>query len=61
MINPLWAGCISSNDENILKYLEETQTAHLSWSSQGRGFFLPEEVCQSIEDKITKAVKIEIR
>ena len=54
MINPLWTGCISSNENNILKYLEETQTAHLSWSSQGRGYFLPEEVRQAIEDKITK-------
>jgi len=54
MINPLWTGCISSNDKDILIYLEETQTAHLSWSSQGRGYFLPEEICQAIEDKITK-------
>ena len=53
MIQPLWDGCISSNDENILKYLEETQTAHLSWSSQGRGYFLPTEICQAIEKKIT--------
>ena len=54
MIKPLWDGCISSNDENILKYLEETQTAHFSWSSQGRGYFLPPEICQAIEDHITK-------
>ena len=53
MIQPLWDGCISSNDENILKYLEETQTAHLSWSSQGRGYFLPPAICQAIEDRIT--------
>ena len=53
MIQPLWDGCISSNDENILKYLEETQTAHLSWSSQGRGYFLPPVICQAIEDRIT--------
>ena len=53
MINPLWAGCISSNDDEILHYLEETQTAHLSWSSQGRGYFLPDEITQKIEDKIT--------
>ena len=53
MIHPLWDGCISSNDENILKYLEETQTAHLSWSSQGRGYFLPPAICQAIEDNIT--------
>ena len=54
MINPLWDGCISSNDSYYLKYLEDTQTAHLSWSSQGRGYFLPKETCQAIEDKITK-------
>ena len=54
MISPLWDGCISSNDSYYLKYLEDTQTAHLSWSSQGRGYFLPKETCQAIEDKITK-------
>ena len=54
MIKPLWAGCISSNDELILDYLEKTQIAHLSWSSQGRGYFLPNDICQAIEDKITK-------
>ena len=54
MVNPLWSGCISSNNQQILEYLEETQTAHLSWSSQGRGYFLPRKICQSIEDKITK-------
>ncbi len=53
MINPLWDGCVSSNDTEILAYLEDTQTAHLSWSSQGRGYFLPQEVTQQIEDKIT--------
>ncbi len=53
MINPLWNGCISSNDDKILHYLEETQTAHLSWSSQGRGYFLRDDVTQKIEDKIT--------
>ena len=54
MIKPLWAGCVSSNDELILDYLEKTQIAHLSWSSQGRGYFLSDEICQVIEDKITK-------
>ena len=32
MINPLWGGCISSNDDNTLEYLQNTKTAHLSWS-----------------------------
>ncbi|MDC0044568.1 aldo/keto reductase [Pelagibacteraceae bacterium] len=53
MINPLWSGCISSNDDDILDYLQENQVAHLSWSSQGRGYFLPDEITQKIEDKIT--------
>ena len=54
MINPLWSGCASSNDTKILEYLENTNTAHLSWSSQGRGYFLPDEITKKIEDKITK-------
>ena len=53
MINPLWDGCISSNDDEILAYLEDNQTAHLSWSSQGRGYFLTDDITQKIEDKIT--------
>ena len=54
MIRPLWSGCISSNDKLIMNYLEENQIAHLSWSSQGRGYFLPRKIRESIEDKITK-------
>ena len=52
MINPLWSGCVSSNDEAILNYLESSKTAHLSWSSQGRGYFLPDEVTKKIEKDI---------
>jgi len=55
MINPLWDGCISSNDDNTLEYLQNTKTAHLSWSSQGRGYFLSDKITKSIEDEITKA------
>ena len=54
MIKPLWDGCISSNDQEILTYLESTKTAHLSWSSQGRGYFLPDDITRQIEEKITK-------
>ena len=54
MIKPLWDGCISSNDQEILTYLESTKTAHLSWSSQGRGYFLPDDITHQIEEKITK-------
>ncbi len=54
MIKPLWDGCISSNDQEILTYLESSKIAHLSWSSQGRGYFLPDDITQQIEEKITK-------
>ena len=55
MINPLWPGCVSSNDKYFLNYLNNSKIAHLSWSSQGRGFFLPEEISKKIEFEITKA------
>jgi aryl-alcohol dehydrogenase-like predicted oxidoreductase len=54
MVKPLWNGCISSNDDEILDYLHETKTAHLSWSSQARGYFLSDEITKNIEDKITQ-------
>ncbi|SVC20057.1 uncharacterized protein METZ01_LOCUS272911 [marine metagenome] len=54
MVKPLWSGCISSNDDEILDYLLETKTAHLSWSSQARGYFLSDEITKNIEDKITQ-------
>ena len=43
---------LPSNDDEILEYLLENQTAHLSWSSQGRGYFLPDDITKKIEDKI---------
>ena len=43
-----------SNNDEILAYLEENQTAHLSWSSQGRGYFLSDDITKKIEDKILK-------
>lgn len=42
MEKPVWAGCITSNDASTLAFLRDTQTIHLSWSSQARGYFLPE-------------------
>ncbi len=43
MIKPVWDGCQSANDPAALAYLAEAGKAHLSWSSQARGFFLPAE------------------
>jgi aryl-alcohol dehydrogenase-like predicted oxidoreductase len=44
MTKPVWAGCISSNNAETLKYLRDTSTAHFSWSSQARGYFLQEDL-----------------
>jgi len=44
MVKPIWAGCISSHGPAALDYLRKTHTAHFSWSSQARGYFLPSEL-----------------
>jgi aryl-alcohol dehydrogenase-like predicted oxidoreductase len=44
MVKPVWPGCISSNAVETLHYLRKTKTAHFSWSSQARGYFLPDEL-----------------
>jgi aryl-alcohol dehydrogenase-like predicted oxidoreductase len=44
MEKPVWDGCISSNNAADLKFLRDTNTVHFSWSSQARGYFLPEEL-----------------
>ena len=44
MINPLWNGCLSSNVNETLEYLHSTQKSHMSWSSQARGYFLPDAI-----------------
>jgi aryl-alcohol dehydrogenase-like predicted oxidoreductase len=41
MERPVWAGCLTSNTPESLAMLRDTQTVHLSWSSQARGYFLP--------------------
>ena len=44
MERPVWAGCVTSNTPETLAYMRENQVAHFSWSSQARGYFLPEEL-----------------
>jgi aryl-alcohol dehydrogenase-like predicted oxidoreductase len=44
MEKPVWPGCISSNNPETLDFLRERQVVHVSWSSQARGYFLPEEL-----------------
>lgn len=42
MEQPLWPGCVTSNTPETLDFLRKGGVAHLSWSSQARGYFLPE-------------------
>ena len=42
MVNPVWAGCVSASDPDSRAWLERTQMPILAWSSQARGFFVPE-------------------
>ncbi len=44
MEKPVWPGCMTSHDDATLNYLRASKTAHFSWSSQARGYFLPEEM-----------------
>ena len=42
MERPVWPGCATSNTAETLDFLRRTNTVHLSWSAQARGYFLPE-------------------
>ena len=55
MMNPLWDGCLSSNNKDYLNYLRLSKKAHMSWSSQARGYFLEESITKEIEKKITES------
>jgi aryl-alcohol dehydrogenase-like predicted oxidoreductase len=42
MVKPVWKGCLHVSDTSSRKWLAEHGTTNLSWSSQARGYFLPE-------------------
>ena len=42
MVEPPWAGCVSASDPDSRAWLARTRTPLLAWSSQARGFFIPE-------------------
>ena len=42
MVEPPWAGCVSASDPDSRAWFTRTQMPLLAWSSQARGFFLPE-------------------
>ena len=39
MLEPIWAGCITSSDDAWKAWLKMRQMPNFAWSSQGRGFF----------------------
>lgn len=39
MLEPIWAGCITSSTDEWKAWLKARQMPNFSWSSQGRGFF----------------------
>jgi aryl-alcohol dehydrogenase-like predicted oxidoreductase len=44
MTKPVWPGCVAARDPKTLFYLGANNIAHVSWSSQARGYFLPEDL-----------------
>ena len=44
MTKPIWDGCLHVSDPDSRAWLKEKQIAHFAWSSQARGYFLPEKL-----------------
>jgi aryl-alcohol dehydrogenase-like predicted oxidoreductase len=42
MVKPVWGGCVHVHDAAARAWLEERQIALMPWSSQARGFFVPD-------------------
>ena len=42
MVAPVWSGCVSASDAESRAWLARERVALLAWSSQARGFFLPQ-------------------
>ena len=42
MVDPVWKGCISSSDAESRAWFAREEMALFAWSSQARGFFLPQ-------------------
>ncbi len=40
MLDPVWPGCVSSNEPESVAWLTENKIALMPWSSQARGFFV---------------------
>ena len=42
MVDPVWGGCVAASDPQSRDWFTRTQLPLMSWSSQARGFFLPD-------------------
>jgi predicted dehydrogenase/aryl-alcohol dehydrogenase-like predicted oxidoreductase len=51
MNDPVWAGCVTAHQDDWLAWLKESGTANFAWSSQARGFFVPERDLEEPELK----------
>ena len=51
MLEPIWAGCVTSSDEKWKRWLTEKQVPNFSWSSQGRGFFTERAGRDKLDDE----------
>jgi predicted dehydrogenase/aryl-alcohol dehydrogenase-like predicted oxidoreductase len=50
MVNPVWGGCISVADKESRTWLTKNEITLLPWSSQARGFFVPERAHPSKQE-----------
>ena len=55
MEKPVWAGCITANTPQTLGFLRQGGLTHISWSSQARGYFLP----QALRDRLPEDTRPE--
>lgn len=44
MVKPVWSGCIHVSDTDSRRWLAERGMPNFAWSSQARGYFLPEDL-----------------
>ena len=47
-IKPVWGGCVHVSDPESLARLAKEQIVNFSWSSQARGYFLPDDQWQKL-------------
>lgn len=50
MVDAVWSGCIAASDKKSREWLKKNKIALFPWSSQARGFFLPERAQPNKKD-----------